>query len=596
VVGASGQSIAQAQALPPTQAGVFGQGYAQAQVYPQAAAYPQPVYPQASPQASPQSGVYAQAQPVLQARAGVPVAQPAAWGQPTAAVRPAQVATQTKQADSEKKSDEEQEELAEVVVKNAPPWLFSAIVHLLAVILFSLIIYVNIPRARIELKASTAVPEEDWDNAIYAEKLGKQLEFDSPYAGNDPSKVEEPVITPPNLPEVQNPFATPGKALTTFADGTTATSEVVSTSIGFALAGREIGSKRFLCAAYGGTKTTEEVVQRGLLWLAKQQDKRDGSWSLVGPYTNGATTGDNQTAATAMALLAFQGDGNTHKQGKFKDNVARGWEWLLKRQDGEGCFFREDIFMHRFYTQGQCTIAICELYAMSKDKKYEEPAQRAVDYCVKNQSKEGGWRYSPQVDSDISVTGWIVMALQSARMAGLKVPKETLDRVERFLDRAGKEGGGSRYPYQIGEEPRRSMTAEALLCRQYLGWRRDDPRLIEGVKYLTEPENLIDYKKNRDVYYWYYATQVCHHMEGEFWKTWNKVMRQVVCEQQVKRGPEAGSWDPHRPSPDAWASHGGRLYVTCLSIYMLEVYYRHLPLYSNVYKQLRALAPSPAAP
>ena len=60
-------------------------------------------------------------------------------------------------------------------------------------------------------------------------------------------------------------------------------------------------------------------------------------------------------------------------------------------------------------------------------------------------------------------------------------------------------------------------------------------------------------------------------------------MRQVVPEHQVARGRETGSWDPNRPTQDQWANHGGRLYVTCLSIYMLEVYYRHLPLYASVY-------------
>ena len=37
-----------------------------------------------------------------------------------------------------------------------------------------------------------------------------------------------------------------------------------------------------------------------------------------------------------------------------------------------------------------------------------------------------------------------------------------------------------------------------------------------------------------------------------------------------------------RSEPDEhghWGQFGGRLYVTCLSTYILEVYYRHLPLY-----------------
>ena len=46
-------------------------------------------------------------------------------------------------------------------------------------------------------------------------------------------------------------------------------------------------------------------------------------------------------------------------------------------------------------------------------------------------------------------------------------------------------------------------------------------------------------------------------------------------------GKEAGSWAPDMA--DSFEVHGGRLYVTCLSIYMLEVYYRHLPIYTKIY-------------
>ena len=52
---------------------------------------------------------------------------------------------------------------------------------------------------------------------------------------------------------------------------------------------------------------------------------------------------------------------------------------------------------------------------------------------------------------------------------------------------------------------------------------------------------------------------------------------------QGGRGKEAGSWDPTKPTEDQWGRYAGRLYVTCLSIYMMEVYYRHMPIYSHVY-------------
>jgi hypothetical protein len=67
-------------------------------------------------------------------------------------------------------------------------------------------------------------------------------------------------------------------------------------------------------------------------------------------------------------------------------------------------------------------------------------------------------------------------------------------------------------------------------------------------------------------------------MGGDLWDEWNKVMREEVPRHQVKTGAERGSWDP---ADDRWGNHGGRLFVTCLSIYMLEVYYRHLPIYNH---------------
>jgi hypothetical protein len=247
---------------------------------------------------------------------------------------------------------------------------------------------------------------------------------------------------------------------------------------------------------------------------------------------------------------------------------------LLKMQDKDGNFFHQGPRHHRLYSQAMATIAICELYGMTKDYKLKEAAERAVNYCAAIQAPEGGWRYDPKVDSDTSVTGWFGMALQSARMAGLEVPSYTLDNMSKYLDSATVDHG-VRYAYQPGGGPRLSMTAEALLCRQYLGWSYTDPRLQEGVKELLA--NPIDYNMPNH-YYWYYATQVLHHMGGKEWFAWNNTMRQALPTAQVKSGKELGSWNP---SGDAHDLQGGRLYVTCLCTYMLEVYYRHLPIYRH---------------
>jgi hypothetical protein len=230
---------------------------------------------------------------------------------------------------------------------------------------------------------------------------------------------------------------------------------------------------------------------------------------------------------------------------------------------------------------------------MTNDSKYRTPAERAVAYAVAVQDPtSGGWRYTPGQDSDTSVTGWFVMALQSARMARLEVPPETFRRVMQYLDLAALEDG-RRYGYWQKMQPTNAVAAEGLLCRQYLGWPQNDPRLVEGISSLVKTAP-IQYGGglNHDVYYWYYATQAAHHMEGKIWDEWNKVMRHLVPAQQVRGGAEAGSWNPQG---DVWGNSTGRLYVTCLSIYMLEVYYRHLPIYSG-YKAFGGNTPDPQAP
>ncbi len=225
-----------------------------------------------------------------------------------------------------------------------------------------------------------------------------------------------------------------------------------------------------------------------------------------------------------MALLAFQGAGNTHLEGDHKEVIQLGWSFLLKQQNGEGLFSGDIPSSHLIYSHAQATIALCELYGMTHDDRLRPLADRAAKYCVRIQTPEGGWRYTPGNGNDMSVTGWVVMALQSAKMAGLEVPPQTLEKTTTFIDSVSL-NDGTRYVYQPGQPLRDpTMTAEALLCRQYLGWSRDDERLNRGVEYLLE--NLIG-KGEPNVYYWYYATQVVHHMEGEPWQKWNAVMRAI---------------------------------------------------------------------
>jgi hypothetical protein len=457
---------------------------------------------------------------------------------------------------------------------SAPPWLVSLIIHCA----FLLVVGLAAAEARRQIGTEMDIEltplEEIGDNETFAETLGEQLDAPQPTLDSNPlaSQVSTS-YSASDLPPVEDPFAAPPLSSDPTAVGDGFFGAVDAPSIGWALSGRQEGRKDALLKAYGGTKTTQDAVNLALRWIAAQQ-RSNGLWSLQGPYADGGGS-ENQLSATAMALLAFLGDGHTHlKDGPYKRTIAKGVRALIKFQDKEGLFQANDApNSHLLYTQAQCTIVLCELYAITEDSMIREAATKAVDYCVKIQAPQGGWRYQPYMDSDTSVTGWFVMALTSARMAKLDVPTTTFDRVRKFLDSVSPDDG-STYAYQERRGATPAMTAEALLCRQYLGWPREEPSLRRGVNYLSDYQ--INWRRP-NVYHWYYATQVMHHMGGEPWVKWNKVMRQRVPENQVHRGNEKGSWNPDR---DQWASTGGRLYMTCMSTYMLEVYYRHLPLYA----------------
>lgn len=450
------------------------------------------------------------------------------------------------------------------LTRESPPWLVSAVVHMIALIVLGLFMLVSTQELPFTL------------DARYAEELGEvDLESIEDLKAMDELVIDSAELPPEPLPVVEDPLSMPD-LLEIDPNGLALASDTPSIQVGVALSGRTPGMKQALLQAYGGTALTEDAVMEGLRWLARNQ-QRNGSWSLRGPYGDGSLR-ENAEAATAMALLAFQGHGHTHQPlpgDEFPRVVSRGWNWLLARQYDDGHFY-SDVGDARLYTHAQCTIAICELYAMTRDRELRKPAQKAVDYCVKIQTEDGGWRYNPGSGEDLSVTGWFAMALQSARMAGLEVPSDTFSRLSKYLDTVQHEYG-SRYSYQArGRGATPAMTAEGLLCRQYLGWEHDDERLLNGVAFLLD---YLPEWNERNVYHWYYATQVMHHMEGEAWRKWNGVTRQLLPENQEKRGRERGSWDP---TGDRWGSQGGRLYTTCLSIYILEVYYRHLPLYGQM--------------
>jgi hypothetical protein len=350
-----------------------------------------------------------------------------------------------------------------------------------------------------------------------------------------------------------------------------------------ALAARDPRLRTEMVTQEGGTTLTEAAVARGLRWLANHQNE-DGSWSLSGFQRAGDCncSGDgafrSKAPGTALALLPFLGAGQTHLAGKYKGTVSRGLRWLIEIQEDDGDLRAGGNGNEGMYAHGQAAIVLCEAFAMTGDEALRVPAQRAINFIGRAQYNDGGWRYQPRPRTqrgDTSVVGWQLMALQSARAANLTVPDDTWELAGAYLDGV-QQRDGALYSYQSGGGPTPTMTAEALLCRMYLGWTKDRPPLVRGVRWLSS--NHLPKSSEPNIYYWYYATQVLHHYGGPEWDEWNQRMRDILVASQETQGHVAGSW---RPKGD-FASQGGRIYMTALAVCTLEVYYRHLPIFRRI--------------
>jgi Tol biopolymer transport system component len=347
---------------------------------------------------------------------------------------------------------------------------------------------------------------------------------------------------------------------------------------------RQGDTRKQFIELFGGTEESEKAVNRGLLWLVQHQNS-DGSWSLnrfqencdgKHPVCNGQGAEVSNTAATGLALLPFLAAGNTHVDGEYAKVVATGLQWLIDHQKPDGELLGPGD-KQKMYSQGIAAIALCEAFGMTQHPDFREPAQRSLQYIVDAQNKTtGGWRYNPGEAGDTSVVGWQMMAVKSGEMAGLDVPLETHEGIRRWLKSVeGNMPVGGQFGY-TNRTVSPAMSAEGLLCLQFLGTGRNAPAMRAGADYLLT--QLPDVKQGRTSYYWYYGTQVMYHMQGNYWQEWNAALRDMVVDTQIKDGHMAGTWNP----VDNWEKRGGRLYSTSMKLLLLEIYYRHLPLYEQL--------------
>lgn len=348
----------------------------------------------------------------------------------------------------------------------------------------------------------------------------------------------------------------------------------------------------------GGGPETTNSVRDALEWLADHQSP-DGRWeagawtknckekTCSGPGTN--LGGDHDLGVTALATLAFLGDGNTHRFGKtprFRIVVQRALKWMKTQQRSDGSMGLHGTEREHVYDHAISTMALCEAYAITRDFELKRVAERATAYLVAAQNPGLGWKYGVRSGrNDTSVTGWCVLALKASRTAGFEVPDEAFTGAHAWFVRAtdsegntGYEtpGGGSSFlgpnDGKFDEDP--VNTAVGVLGRLLMGERRSEDAMRKGGRILlgrapSWPEPATTRAVN--FYYWYYGTYAMFQLGGQPWHDWNERMKSALLPMQRRGGCESGSWDP----VDPWSLIGGRVYATAINALTLEIYKRY---------------------
>ena len=361
---------------------------------------------------------------------------------------------------------------------------------------------------------------------------------------------------------------------------------------------RSKGGREDAIAKYGGSLAAENAVRAALRWLSAHQD-RDGRWSAKG-FTKHCPKGDSCGGAaprrhsgfsrsydvgiSGLALLCFLGHGNTHLEGDFRDEVKRGLDFLLRHQHRTSGAFGEGD-RASMYNHAIATLALAEVTAMSKDPRLRKPLVRATNFICQAQQKEGGWDYTPAKTNrnDTSVTGWQVMALKSAKAAGVKIPWRTTYGILKHFERVTDEDGYVGYTNARVSRSNIALAAVGLLSNRYLGLDATDLAVRRQERIMLE--NLPAWHKlkgprgrDHSMYYWYYATLAMYQQGGRAWSRWNAAIRDMVVRAQCRTGHRRGSWDPD----GFWArQYAGRVYSTALMTLTLEIYYRYLPMYES---------------
>lgn len=336
-------------------------------------------------------------------------------------------------------------------------------------------------------------------------------------------------------------------------------------------------------------------MERALRWLASQQEN-DGSFP---------TLDTGQPAVTSLCVLAFASHGNLPGEGKYGRQLLQAMNYIASCQKVNGLVTKigpdgptisrqmeHEIGTCGAYNHAISSLTMSEIYGMSPPE-HARRLQRAIDQALvaslhmqhwpKDMFEDyGGWRYLDDIDStdsDLSVTGWELMFLRSARNAGFEVPKDRIDEAVAFVRRSFDKQEGVLVYSTRNLSRTRSMAGAGILALAHAGFhnsaearRSGDWLLARGFEHYND--TLPSAPSDRYHYGLFNCGQAMYQLGGKYWERFFPPAVRALLENQQ---PD-GSWPIDSQFHDAAF---GSCYTTALVVITLGAPNQLLPVFQR---------------
>jgi hypothetical protein len=245
------------------------------------------------------------------------------------------------------------------------------------------------------------------------------------------------------------------------------------------------------------------------------------------------------------------------------------------------------------YNHAISGLVLCETYGIqgaSSDEEIRPVIRKALDVTLKMREwpkdrpeDAGGWRYLIDYDdddSDISITGWHLMFLRSAKNAGFDVPKQPIDAAVSYV-RSCYQPDSSTFVYTLSPKYQRyqsrGITGAGILALAHAGLHKTPEAQAAGdwlLKNRFDVYNATPEKLERYHYGLLTCTQAMYQLGGRHWEGFfPSTVSTVVANQNP-----SGSW---QRESDVRDSVFGNAYTSAICLITLGMPNDLLPIFQR---------------